>query len=84
MLKKINSKTLCTVATIIYHCTFLGGAGFYVAEFQKTRDVIVAQVDRVEKEGTKLRQTGDDIKGSIRSVEKKLEEVGSVCKKLRF
>lgn len=81
---KIKASHLCTIAQICYHLTFLGGAGFYVAEFQKTRDTIVQQVDRVEEEGKKLRKTGTSIKVSIKSVGKELKLVREVCRKLKF
>ena len=84
MKKLITKERLCTLATIAYHCLFLSGASFYVAEFQKTRDTIVAQVDRVEKKADELKKTGQDINGSIKSVEDKLNTVKRACERLRF
>jgi len=84
MKKLITKERLCTLATIAYHCLFLSGASFYVAEFQKTRDTIVKQVDRVEKKADELKKTGESINSSIKSVESKLDKVKRTCEKLRF
>ena len=84
MKKLLNKERLCTVATIIYHCLFLSGASFYITEFQKTRDTIIQQVDRVEKKANELKTTGNEITKSINSVEDKLNNVKRVCEKLRF
>ena len=80
----ITKQRLCTLATIAYHCLFLSGASFYVTEFQKTRDTIVAQVDRVENKANELKKTGQDINGSIKSIESKLDTVKRACERLRF
>ena len=49
---KMTKERWCTVAQIVYHIVFaggmFGGGSYYLAEFQKTRDTIVQQVDRVE------------------------------------
>jgi len=80
----LKKEHICTAATIIYHLTFLGGASFYVTEFQKTRDVIIQQVDRVEKQADKLKNTGNKIKTSINSFKAELKTVKNTCSKLRF
>lgn len=56
----------------------------YVAEFQKTRDVIVQQADRIEQKANELKATGKTITSSVNSVEQKLDEVKKTCSKLRF
>lgn len=84
MKKLITRERLCTLITIIYHCIFLSGASFYITEFQKTRDTIVEQADRIEKKANELKQTGQNITGSVNSVGKKLDEVKRTCEKLRF
>lgn len=87
----MKRETLCTIATIIYHLLFLSGASFYVTEFQKTRDVIIAQADRVGQEANKLKaevrslkNTGSNIDGSIKSLTSQLQSVKNSCNKLRF
>ncbi len=88
---KITSKHLCTAATIVYHCLFLSGASFYVTEFQKTRDVIVKQVDRVENESKKLRREASSVRTSIIGLSIKIDSVGvelgkvkNTCSKFNF
>lgn len=88
---KIKKEHLCTAATIIYHCIFLSGAGFYVTEFQKTRDTVIQQVDRVEAQADKLKASGDSIRTSIVGLSTKIDAVGNklddvkrTCEKLRF
>ncbi|PCI45904.1 MAG: hypothetical protein COB41_00510 [Proteobacteria bacterium] len=87
----MSKSLLCTLAQVIYHIMFLGGASFYVVEFQKTRDTIVKQADRVEAQADKLRSSASSIRTSIiglsikvDSVGAKLEGVKKTCSKLRF
>lgn len=80
----ITKERLCTLATVVYHCLFISGASFYVTEFQKTRDTIIQQVDRVEEQANKVKKSGDDIASSIKIVDSRLQTVESICSKLRF
>jgi len=80
---KITKERLCTLAQISYHLIFLGGAttlgNHYLDEFEKTRVVIVEQVDRAEKIVDKVRKTGDNLSDSVTSIEKELKNLKKVC-----
>lgn len=78
------NKYLCTIIQIIYHIVFLSGASFYVSEFQKTRDTIVKQVDRIEDNIILVRETGESIDISIRGLRKDIDNIQKTCKRLKL
>jgi len=78
----VTKERLCTLVTIAYHCLFLSGASFYLAEFQKTRDVIEKSVTRVEQESVKLRGKVHEMEQSVNGVTYQLEKVEKTCKRL--
>ena len=54
-MKKIKKKVpnnICVLIQVVWHLAFggamFGGGNYYLEEFQKTRDTIVQQVDRIE------------------------------------
>lgn len=88
---KLTKEKICAIVTLAYHCLFLSGASLYVTEFQKTRDVIIAQGKAIEQEGAKLNKRAEKIRTSIvglgikiESVGNKLDDVKKTCEKLRF
>ena len=67
---KLSKEKLCTIVQISYHLLFLGSTAtvgnYYLEEFEKTRNTIVTQVDRIDDIGKK--------------VNKNLNKVKKVCK----
>lgn len=74
---KIKKEHLCTLAQVLYHFMFLGSAygvgNYYIEEFEKTRKVIIEQVDRIERVADDTKKTGDRLSLS-------LDRVRRVCK----
>lgn len=85
---KLTKERLCTAVQISYHLLFLGGTttigNYYIDEFEKTRRVIIQQVDRAENVIDKVRKTGDNLKGSVKSIEKELKKVRKACGSIRL
>jgi hypothetical protein len=85
---KLKKEHLCTLATLIYHGTFLGGAttlgNYYLDEFEKTRQVIIQQVDRAENVVDKVRKTGDNLTDSVNKIDKELKKVRKACSGIRL
>lgn len=85
---KLKKEHFCTAATLIYHMTFLGGAttlgNYYLDEFEKTRQVIVEQVDRAEKIVDKVKKTGDNLTSSVNKIDKELKKVKKACSGIRL
>ena len=85
---KLKKEHLCTLATLVYHVTFLGGAttlgNHYLEEFEKTRELVVQQVDRAEKIVDKVRKTGDNLNSSVSNLNKELKKVKKACSSIRF
>ena len=85
---KLKKEHLCTAATLVYHMTFLGGAttlgNHYLDEFQKTRDVIVKQVDRAQKMVDKVGKAGDNLTSSVNKIDRELKKVRKACGKIRL
>lgn len=67
---KLTKERLCTAVQIIYHVLFIGSTAtvgnYYLEEFEKTRNTIVTQVNRIDDIG--------------KNVTKNLNKVKKVCK----
>lgn len=85
-LPKITKDKVCTIVQISYHLLFLGGTttigNYYIDEFEKTRKVIVEQVDKARETVDKVRKTGDNINSSIESIDKELKKVRKACSRI--
>ena len=85
---KLKKEHLCTAATLAYHLIFLGGStalgNHYLDEFEKTRTVIVEQVDRAEKVVDNVRETGNNLSSSVTSIEKELKKLRKACGGIRL
>jgi hypothetical protein len=78
----MNKERLCMIVQIVYHLLFLGGASFYVTEFQKTRDMVIQQIDRVENMSKDLKQTSDNASSAISSLNEELRNTQNACRRL--
>lgn len=86
---KLKKEQWCTALQVAYHLVFAGGmitgGQHYLSEFQKTRDTIVQQADRVEeilstnvdKVTKTANNVGNTIKNSSESIEKTKESLDS-------
>lgn len=87
-LPKLTKERLCTVVQIAYHVLFLGGTttlgNYYLDEFEKTRTVIIEQVDRAEKIVDKVRKTGDNLTDSVNKIDRELKKVRKACGSIRL
>lgn len=89
--RKFTKDKWCTIVQVAYHLIFAGGmvtgGQHYLAEFQKTRDTIVQQVDRVEQISTQAqeslktqiseaKQQTDKVVGQVSAAGSKVEKIG--------
>ena len=77
---KFKNVQWCTVLNFLLTTSFLGGGQHYLSEFQKTRDTIVEQADRIEKIAENLKttveQSASTVTSTVSSSANKIEDTG--------
>lgn len=81
------NKKLCTILTIAYHLTFVGGTttlvNGYLDEIEKLRTEIKTQGDKARKTVEDIESTGKSIGKSVKNLDASVNRIGKELDKVK-
>ena len=77
-------KNWCKIIMMTIQVAFLGGGPVYISQLNDFKNEIVKQVDRANEIVGRVEKTGKNVNNTINNINKQLESVKKVCKKVGF